>query len=110
MPVFEGISDEQSRELNKCADRTLRVESQWFNMWKIIFPHQSPPLSPFLGSYLNEMAPMLRDLWKLEGSDILDSVLSHKQTDVSKTLANEIIEAVFNRLVEGSGNPQVLTN
>ncbi|KAJ4403410.1 hypothetical protein N0V82_010661 [Gnomoniopsis sp. IMI 355080] len=110
VPAFEGISDDQITELSKCADRNLKVDLQWFNIWKIIFPDDPPPPSPFLGTYLNEMAPMLRDLWKIEGIGILESVLRQKAAEVNKVLVHEVIEAVFNRLEEGAGDSQLLTN
>lgn len=50
---------------------------------------------------------MLRDLWKIEGTGIIDSVLRQRPTEVNKFLVNEVIEAVFNRLVEDGGNHQI---
>ncbi|KAL1854061.1 hypothetical protein Daus18300_011559 [Diaporthe australafricana] len=96
-PGFEGISDEQRTQLNKGSCRALDVQGKWFEIWDIIFPGQAPPSSPWVGSYMEEMAPLLRSLWKNKSSEILAKALTKDQ---ARTLDQGVLDGVVRSIFD----------
>ncbi|KUI62536.1 hypothetical protein VP1G_09672 [Cytospora mali] len=99
VPRFEGISDEQRQRLCKSSSRGLNHQDQWFEMWDIIFPGEERPASALVGSYTEEMVPLLRNLWINKKNHILDRVLDnngHGKVDRSKL--NDIMTSLLDCL------------
>lgn len=67
---FEGITQQQSRQLSKKANGT--VETQWFAMWTILFPDEPPPTSVYVDSV---DLGLVRDFGRREGVGILRDTL-----------------------------------
>ncbi|KAI3396473.1 hypothetical protein diail_12093 [Diaporthe ilicicola] len=99
--AFEGISDEQKNRLNKSSSRALDTQGQWFEMWDIIFPDEKRPRSAWVGSYMEEMAPLLRSLWKNKKSSIMKQVLNRDQErTLDHGTLDSVVESIFNCLEE----------
>ncbi|KUI67561.1 hypothetical protein VM1G_02874 [Cytospora mali] len=99
VPRFEGISDEQKQKLCKSSSRGLDHEKQWFEMWDIIFPGEEHPASAFVGSYTEEMVPLLRNLWINKKTHILDSVLDNNgRGKVGRSELDDIMTSLLNCL------------
>ncbi|ROW11987.1 hypothetical protein VPNG_05240 [Cytospora leucostoma] len=81
MPRFEGISDEQRNRLNRSSSRTLDHQGQWFEIWDIIFEGEERPASALVGSYTEEMVPLIRSLWNEQQVQIMDHVLENNGSD-----------------------------
>lgn len=93
LPQFEGITDIQKKQLNEKSSRTLDVEAQWFHIWSIIFPDRQPPRSVFLGNYLEEMVPLLRETWDRQCPEIMANAGEVDQNQLRKAM-----DKVFDRL------------
>ncbi|KAJ2902700.1 hypothetical protein MKZ38_000210 [Zalerion maritima] len=52
--LVEGLTEQQSRLLQRRVDRRLSDEEQWYCMWDIIFPGIPRPLSPYVDHDLSE--------------------------------------------------------
>lgn len=70
-PQFEGITEEQRRQLNEKSPRDLDIEEQWKYIWDVVFPHTTPPRSVYLGNCLEELVPSLRQRWDCQRSGIM---------------------------------------
>ncbi|KAK2610059.1 hypothetical protein N8I77_003516 [Diaporthe amygdali] len=98
-PGFEGISDEQRSKLNKSSSRGLDTQGQWFEMWDIIFPGKERPSSAWVGSYMEEMVPLLRSLWRNKSSSILAKALSkEKANTLDSGILDGVVGAIFDCL------------
>lgn len=73
LPQFEGITEDQRKQLTEKSSRTLDVVGQWFQIWSVVFPDalDSRPRSVYLGNVLEELVPLLRREWKSQNSDII---------------------------------------
>ncbi|KAK7702404.1 hypothetical protein SLS64_009696 [Diaporthe eres] len=104
-PRFEGISEDQKNRLNKSSSRGLDPQEQWFEMWDIIFPDEQRPSSAWVGSYMEEMVPLLRSLWNHKNSSILAKVQKGQAKPLDRGLLNEVVGSIFDCLeVEASGS------
>lgn len=70
-PEFEGITEEQRRQLNEKSPRDLDIEKQWRSIWDVVFPETAPPRSVYLGNCLEELVPPLRQRWDSQRSRIM---------------------------------------
>lgn len=73
-PEFEGISEDQKKELAQPQRGKNDVE-QWNCIWKILFPQTCPPKSPYLGNGWEESLPLLRNFWSNNQQKILIEAL-----------------------------------
>lgn len=62
----QWINDYQREKLNEKSPRDLDVESQWFQIYDIIFSDSARPRSPYVGNCLEEMVPLLRQMWETQ--------------------------------------------
>lgn len=99
-PGFEGISEAQKIKLNKSSSRGLDTQGQWFEMWDIIFPGQQRPSSAWVGSYMEEMVPLLRSLWDHKSSSILAKVQRSQPSPFDRALLNGVVQSIFDCLEE----------
>lgn len=76
-PVYDGISEEQKKTLSQYPSRGKTIETQWNDMWNVIFPNAPPPRSPYLGNYREEMIPLIRDLWNKKRDQIISSAFTN---------------------------------
>lgn len=98
VPGFEGISEAQKHTLNKSSSRSLDTQGQWFKMWDIIFPGERQPSSVWVGSYMEEMVPLLRSLWKNKSSNILAQALKDQPRHLDRALMGSVVELIFDFL------------
>ncbi|KAL1852901.1 hypothetical protein Daus18300_011983 [Diaporthe australafricana] len=114
MPHFEGISEEQKRELQKSSSRKQSLREQWFEIWDVVFPGCPPPRSAVPGNYAEEMIPLLRGVWNEKRTEILSGVLNVASlSSVDTRLLGSIMGSVFDRFEaevtrsSGGGSNQV---
>ncbi|KAI1342190.1 hypothetical protein F5Y15DRAFT_334139 [Xylariaceae sp. FL0016] len=108
-PYFEGVSEHQRRQLNHYPGRTRPILEQWYDMWEVIFPTETRPMSPYIGDGQEEMMPLIRSLWTKGRHDIVKHALEECQTSsrMEHELIFQVIENVFNQLEAGAGNPEI---
>ncbi|KAG8163039.1 hypothetical protein KVR01_007517 [Diaporthe batatas] len=95
---FEGITDVEKAKLNKSPSRGLDAQEQWFTMWEIIFPGKQKPNSALVGSYMEEMVPVLRSLWTRKNSSILARAQRDQASPMDLSLMNSVVELIFDSL------------
>lgn len=71
---FEGITEEQRKQLGERSSRNLAEEEQWYQIWDLIFPNEGRPRSAYLGDFLRDIVPILRRKWKFQGPKIMEHV------------------------------------
>ncbi|KXH65329.1 hypothetical protein CNYM01_00906 [Colletotrichum nymphaeae SA-01] len=72
---YEGISEDQSRQLTRKVDRRLSEEQQWFSVWDIVFPDVPRPESAYLGNQIEESMVMIHDYWDANGKALVFDAL-----------------------------------
>lgn len=97
-PGFEGISEDQKIRLNKSSSRGLDPQEQWFEMWDLIFPGKPRPSSAWVGSYMEEMVPLLRSMWNNKRSNILAKVEKGQRRTLDRSLLDDVVGTIFNCL------------
>ena len=66
---LEGITHQQSKQLSrKCAGS---VEEQWFAVWRIVFPGDTPPTSIYVDSDQSEDFCLIREFSQRSGATFL---------------------------------------
>lgn len=106
-PHFEGISEEQKSELKKSSPRKKPLREQWYEVWDVIFPGQPHPKSIFIGNYVEEMVPLLRDLWNEKRAEIISGVIDTRsgRGEVDRGLLADMMGSVFDRFQEETTRP-----
>lgn len=105
-PDLEGVTDEQREKLNRSSSRNMSLETQWFNMWDILFPGQSRPQSAFSGNYFEEVVSLIRECWDEKGSELIDSATRyHGNQQVDKDLLKRLMGTLFTQLEEEACSP-----
>ncbi|KAI2473855.1 hypothetical protein F4781DRAFT_6223 [Annulohypoxylon bovei var. microspora] len=94
-PEFDGISEEQRKELNQIAIRGRNDVQQWFYMWDIIFPHMSRPLSPYLGNGWEKLLPPLRNFWNRRQSKIISKALEMPLFKSEPQIIQCVVDEIF---------------
>ncbi|KAI0381760.1 hypothetical protein F5Y04DRAFT_280410 [Hypomontagnella monticulosa] len=101
-PIFDGISEQQRKKLNRKVNRGRNDEEHWYNVWDTIFPGECRPRSPYLGSGGEELLSLLRNCWNKRWPEILSAV-SQKQLDkFEPKIIQRIVNSIFDRLEEES--------
>ncbi len=72
-PIYDGISEDQKKELSQYSSRGKSIEEQWNDTWRIIFPKIGPPTSPYLGTDQEEMVSLIRKFWDEKQDKIISS-------------------------------------
>lgn len=100
-PQFEGITDNQRNELKKSSPKKKPLQEQWFEVWDVVFPGRPRPLSAFIGNYVEEMIPLLRDLWNEKSAEIISGVIETRggRDEVDSGLLADIMNSVFDRFL-----------
>lgn len=106
-PQFEGISEEQRNELKKSSPRKKPLQEQWYEVWDVVFPRHPRPQSVSIGNYVEEMVPLLRDLWNEKQAEIISGVMDTRSghSEVDRRLLAEIMGSVFDRFQEETARP-----
>lgn len=92
---FEGVSEDQRKQLSKKSLRTLSVEDQWYQLWDLVFPSQERPRSAYRCDFLAEIVPILRQEWEIRKSEILQDADGVDAQKLDSTMAK------FFRYLEG---------
>ncbi|KAK2058723.1 hypothetical protein LY76DRAFT_47978 [Colletotrichum caudatum] len=75
---------DQKKAISKRTDGGLDEHGQWYNVWKVLFPDEDRPASPYLKSTeLEELIPIVRWFWKKNSSDIVSDILSSPRMAVA---------------------------
>lgn len=99
VPVYDGISEEQKKTLSQYPSRGKTIETQWNDMWYVIFPKDTAPRSPYLGNYREEMIPLVRDLWNKKRDQIISSVFINTACiDQHIPFISSLMEKIFDLL------------
>lgn len=120
-PEFEGINEDQRNELKKSSPRKKPLHEQWFEVWDVVFPGCPRPQSAFIGNYVEEMVPLLRDLWNEKSAEIISDVINTRgeRNEVDSGLLIDIMGSVFDRFeaektrasqgnsIERTGSPDI---
>lgn len=106
-PQFDGISEEQRNELKKSSPRKKPLQEQWYEVWEVIFPGHPRPQSVSIGNYVEEMVPLLRDLWNEKQAEIISGVINTRsgRSEVDGRLLADIMGSVFDRFQEETARP-----
>lgn len=98
-PQFEGISEQQRNELKKTTPKKKPLHEQWFEVWEVVFPGTPRPQSAFIGSYVEEMVPVLRDIWNSKKAEIISGVLDSRTrgNGVDSQVLADVMGSVFDR-------------
>lgn len=109
-PHFDGITDDQRNELKKSAPRRKNLEEQWFDVWDVIFPKRPRPQSALIGNYVEEMVPLLRNLWNEKRNEIISDVIeTRNERNIDSGLLAEIMGSVFDRFEAEKTRPLPLS-
>lgn len=106
-PPFEGITDDQRNELKKSSPRKMSQDEQWFEVWDVVFPGRQRPQSAFIGNYVEEMVPLLRNLWNEKSAEIISGVMDTRgeRNEVDSGLLADLMGSVFDRFEAEKSRP-----
>lgn len=96
-PEFEGITDQQRNELKKSSPKKKPLDEQWFELWEVVFPGRRRPQSPFIGNHVEEIVPLLREIWNEKKAAIISGVIETRgrPTAVDDNFIADIMGSVF---------------
>ncbi|KAL8287729.1 hypothetical protein RB597_000013 [Gaeumannomyces tritici] len=80
---IQGVTAQQGKLLSRRVKRKIGEESQWYGIWRILFPGSERPPSPYLINELDEAVNTVKDTWKRQGEDIVSSVLIRGLADAT---------------------------
>lgn len=97
-PNINAITGYQRCQLTTCKNGRRSIEQQWYDIWDIIFPGEARPRSVYVGSYLEEIMPMLRVFWNDKQSDIISSVVRNRDVNgLNDRDVGTVMQSVFDR-------------
>ncbi|KAI1462294.1 hypothetical protein F4805DRAFT_410094 [Annulohypoxylon moriforme] len=94
-PEFDGISEEQRKELNHNANRGRNDMEQWYYMWNAIFPGACRPQSPYIGNSWEKILPLLRNFWNKSQPEILSEALQVPLTGCQLQDIQRVVDKIF---------------
>ncbi|KAI0095675.1 hypothetical protein F4776DRAFT_677395 [Hypoxylon sp. NC0597] len=97
-PEFDGITEQQRKELNQKANRGKNEAEQWYYMWDTIFPNAVRPPSPYLGNDRGQLLPVLRKFWTKRGAEIISGVQALLPPKFDPQITQQIVEVIFKGL------------
>ena len=107
------ISGFQKIKLMMYTSGRKPMQQQWHDMWDIIFPDEPKPKSIYVGSYLEEVMPVLRVFWNDKQSDIISRVAQNQNSEgLDDQTVRTIMRSLFDRFEEemASTSPTPATN
>ncbi|KAI0849958.1 hypothetical protein F5Y00DRAFT_268735 [Daldinia vernicosa] len=98
-PEFDGLSEQQRKELNQSANRGKDDTERWYCMWDTIFPGERRPLLPYLGVGRQELLPLLRSFWNQRHQEIIRNVLQggSSQREIEPEIVQNVMDTIFDR-------------
>ncbi|KAI0119589.1 hypothetical protein F4814DRAFT_412547 [Daldinia grandis] len=97
-PEFDGLSEQQRKELNQSANRGKDDTERWYCMWDMIFPGERRPLLPYLGVGRQELLPLLRSFWNQRHQDIIHNIpQGSSQYKLQPEIIQTVMEAIFDK-------------
>ncbi|KAI1648393.1 uncharacterized protein F4817DRAFT_72575 [Daldinia loculata] len=99
-PEFDGLSEQQRKELNQSANRGRNDTERWYCMWDTIFPGERRPLLPYLGVGRQELLPLLRSFWNQRHQEIISNVLqgsSSQRKLLEPEMVQNVMDTIFDR-------------
>lgn len=78
LPTFDGLTDAQIQQIAQQASVLSSRESQWYELWDIIFPSGPRPVSPYYSSEQEFRVVALRRFWEANGQDIISDFLRER--------------------------------
>ncbi len=94
-PQFDGISEEQRKQLNHSSKRGVSATDQWFEMWDVVFPNTLRPRSCYMGNYAEEFVPVLLRFWDDKGA----TIIRENNGDGNLNLINRVMRDFLDRFV-----------
>lgn len=94
-PKFDGITEQQRKQLNRNGNRGRDDSEQWYNIWDTIFPGEFRPRSPYLGNDRGEFLHLLRKFWNERRPDIISRVLQTSKPSFETQTIQFIMESIF---------------
>lgn len=73
--TFPGITYQQRGQLSKKSDPRQSEIQRWYSMWKIVFPDQPPPASPYIDTELSEDMCRFMEFAQAQGPVIIATEL-----------------------------------
>ncbi|KAI1491721.1 hypothetical protein F5X96DRAFT_451763 [Biscogniauxia mediterranea] len=92
-PGYDGISEDQKESLREKSVRGKPVEEQWRDVWYIIFPGATPPESPYLQSYREEVASTIRSFWDENKDQVISETI--KTVPVTRSLLDKGMDTLI---------------
>lgn len=77
-PTFDGLTDAQIQQLARQASVLSSRESQWYELWDVVFPSGPRPVSPYYSSEQEFRVVALRSFWEANGRDIISDFLKER--------------------------------
>jgi hypothetical protein len=71
----EGITEDHERSFRLKVDKKLTLSEQWKSVWRIIFPTEEPPISPFIEGTLHEGLACFRKFRNEKGPTIISDYM-----------------------------------
>ncbi|KAI5925597.1 hypothetical protein F4810DRAFT_56940 [Camillea tinctor] len=99
-PMYDGISEDQKKALSDTNSRGKLLEDQWFDVWAVIFPHAPMPISPFLGSYREEVEEFTRSIWCRKSGLIFKSIGAESIPGVDQAACRNYVTRVMDMFFE----------
>lgn len=77
-PTFDGLTDAQIQQLAQQASVLSSRESQWYELWDIVFPSGPRSVSPYYSSEQELRVVALRRFWEANGQEIISDFLRER--------------------------------
>ncbi|OTA61251.1 hypothetical protein K449DRAFT_395933 [Hypoxylon sp. EC38] len=94
-PEFDGLTEQQRKELNQKANRGKNEAEQWYYMWDTIFPNAVRPPSPYLGDDRGELLSVLRNFWEKRGAKIISGIQALLPPKFDPQITQQIVNVIF---------------
>lgn len=78
LPTFDGLTDARIQQIAQQASVLSSRESQWYELWDIVFPSGPRPVSPYYSSEQEFRVVALRRFWAANGQDIISDFLRER--------------------------------
>ncbi|OAA72204.1 hypothetical protein ISF_01277 [Cordyceps fumosorosea ARSEF 2679] len=93
----DGISAQVQDSLKNRFSRRLSPVEQWYGIWNLVFPGETPPPNAHVGKPVTEMLSMLEDFWKNEGQRILPSLSKPRS---GRNLADADLQMLMSQMLD----------
>ncbi|KAK2742724.1 het and ankyrin domain protein [Colletotrichum kahawae] len=105
---FEGVSEDQYQAISNIPD-THDVQTEWFEVWDILFPNVPPPDDSYLRDRRDRNISSFKTFWQTRGLELLRHCLRERHPSNVvldeqdfKNLSSDVLFEALAALVEGS--------